>query len=108
MLGDPAAGGQLLEQRLIEPARRAVVDVLDYGLAMTQPRSAQSGLEALCAAVGSFAVEQQCQPLGVRQITSGVLRRKIDEGLRHAVELERSKLIEGGMCEHWSSSPQWK
>ena len=32
VLGDPAAGGQLLEQRLIEPARRAVVDVLDCGL----------------------------------------------------------------------------
>jgi hypothetical protein len=29
MLGDPAAGGQLLEQRFVEPAGRAVVDVLD-------------------------------------------------------------------------------
>jgi hypothetical protein len=31
VVGDPAAGGQLLEQRLVEPTGRAVVDVLDRG-----------------------------------------------------------------------------
>jgi hypothetical protein len=33
---------------------------------------------------------------------------ELDEGLRHAVELERSELVERGVCEHQSSSPQWK
>jgi len=32
VLGDPAAGGEALEQRLVEAALRAVVDVLDAGL----------------------------------------------------------------------------
>jgi hypothetical protein len=36
------------------------------------------------------------------------LRFELDESLRHAVELERSELVEGGVCEHQSSSPQWK
>ena len=56
-LGNPAAGRQLLEQRLVEPTRRSEVDVLDGGLAVTQAGGAQSGLEALGVAAGRFAVE---------------------------------------------------
>jgi hypothetical protein len=74
---------------------------------VTQPGGAQSGLEAPGVATGGFAVEQHGQPFGVRQITCLLLRLQLDEGLRHAVELERSELIESGMCEHQSSSPQW-
>jgi len=33
---------------------------------------------------------------------------KLDEGLRHAVEVERFELVKSRMCEHRSSSPQWK
>jgi hypothetical protein len=29
MLGNPAAGGQLLEQRLVEPSGGTIVDVFD-------------------------------------------------------------------------------
>ena len=85
--------------------RRSEVDVLDCGLAVTQPGGAQSGLEALGVAIGRFAVEQQRQPFGVREITGLLLCLEFDEGLRHAVEFERSELIEGGMDEHQSSSP---
>ncbi len=34
VLDDPAAGGELLEQSFVEPARRTVVDVFDRCLAM--------------------------------------------------------------------------
>jgi hypothetical protein len=108
MFGDPAAGGQLLEQRLVEPTRRAVADVLDRRLAVPQPSGAQSGLEAPGTAIGGLAVEQQRQPFGVREIAGLLLRFELDEGLDHAVEVERSELIKGRMGEHWSSSPQWK
>jgi hypothetical protein len=104
-LGDPAAGRQLLEQCLVEPPRRSEVDVLDGGLAVTQPGGVQSGLEALRVAIGCFAVEQERQPFGVREITALLLRLEFEEGLRHAVELECSELIKGGMDEHRSSSP---
>ena len=36
-----------LEQCFVEPARRAVIDVLDRGLAMTQPRGPQAGPKRL-------------------------------------------------------------
>ena len=108
MLGDPAAGGQLLEQRLIEATRGAVVDIFDCGLAVPQPSGAQSGVEASGVAIGGLTVEQQRQPFGVCKIADLLLRLDLDEGLRHAVELERSQLIKGGMCEHQLSSPQWK
>jgi hypothetical protein len=108
VISDPAAGGQLLEQRLVEPARRAVVDVLGRGLTVTQPGGAQPGLQAPGVAIGSLAVEQQGQPFGVGEIAHVLLRFELDEGLRHAVELERSQLVEGRMGEHRSSSPQWK
>jgi hypothetical protein len=87
---------------------RAVVDVLDRGLAVTQPSGAQSGLEAPSVAVGGLAVEQERQPFAVCETANLLLRLELDEGLRHAVKLERSELIEGGMCEHQTSSPQWK
>lgn len=94
-----------MEQRLVEPTRGSEVDILDGGLAVTQPGDAQAGLEALGVAAGRFAVEQQRQPFGVGEITAFLLRFEFEEGLRHAVELERSELIECGMDEHRSSSP---
>jgi hypothetical protein len=68
VLGDPAAPRQLLEQCFVEPPRRAVIDVLDGGLAVSQ--SSGSGLKAPGVAVANFAIEQQCQPFGVREIAS--------------------------------------
>ena len=41
MFGNPAAGGQLLEQRLVEPSGGTIVDVLDRRLAVAQLRIAQ-------------------------------------------------------------------
>jgi hypothetical protein len=75
---------------------------------VAQPSGTESGLEPPGIAVGGFAVEQQRQPFGVREIFDLLLRRKLDEGLYHAVELECSQLIKCGMCEHQLSSPQWK
>ena len=103
-----AAGGELLEEGFVEPPCRAVVDVLDRRLAVTQLRAAQPALEALGVAVGRLAVEQQRQPLGVIQILGSVLRLQLSEGVGHAVELERSELVDGGVGEHCVSSPQWK
>ena len=53
------------EQCFVESPRRAVIDVLDD---VSQPSRPQSDLEAPGAAVADFAIEQQCQPFGVREI----------------------------------------
>jgi hypothetical protein len=65
VLGNPSGGRELPEQRLVEPPRRSVIDILDGGLAVAQAGGAQAHVEAPCVAVGDFAIEQQRQPLGV-------------------------------------------
>src|SRR5207247_11189466 len=62
MLGNLAAGGQLLEQRLVEPSGVTIVDVLDRRLAVAQLRIAQPALEQLSAAMRRFALAQQRHP----------------------------------------------
>ena len=107
MLVDPVTGGELLEQRLVEPARRSIVDILDRRLAVAEPGSAQSALEALGVARCRLAIEQQRQPLGVPELLGSVLLLQLGEGVRYAVELQGSHLIDRWVCQHrWS--PQWK
>ena len=73
----------------------------------------QVALLTLLAQPGQHAdhaqsVEQQRQPFGVIQILGSVLRLQVDEGVGHAVELQRSQLVDGGMRQHCVYSPQWK
>ena len=109
MLGNPAAGGELLEQRLVEPARRAVVDVLDRRLAVAQLRAAQPALErAWCRDCAASRSSSSASHSAWREIPGSVLRLQLDEGVGHAVELQRSQLVDGGMGQHCVFSPQWK
>ena len=84
----------------VEPPRRTVIDVLDGGLAVPQPSGAQSDLKPPGVAVADFAIEQQCQPFGVREIAGLFLRFELGKGGGHAVEPERSQLVESGMRKH--------
>ena len=106
-LGNPAASRELLEESFVELPLRAVVDVLDRGLAVAQARRAQPDLRAFGRAIGDLAVEQECEPFGVGEIPGGILLLELGEGVGHAVELQRSELVEGGMGEHRCLSPQW-
>jgi hypothetical protein len=42
------------------------------------------------------------------EIGSLPLSLQLDEGVGHAVELERLELVKGGMGEHRLCSPHWK
>ena len=95
MLGDPFAGGELLEQRLVEPSRRPVVDVLDRRLAMAQLGAAQPDLKALGVAIGRLAIEQQRQPFGMCEIDSLVLALQLDEGVGQAAAMSMVRLVCG-------------
>src|SRR6478736_4735420 len=108
MLGNPAAGGQLLEQRLVEPSGGTIVDVLDRRLAVAQLRIAQPAFEPLRAAMRRLAIEQQRQPFGRREIPGSVQRLQFNKGLGHAVEPQGSQLVDGWMGEHWVFSRKWK
>ena len=79
---------------------RAVVDVLDRGLVVAQARRTQADLRAFGRAIVDLAVEQECEPFGMGEILGGILLLELDEGVGHAIELQRSELVEGGMGEH--------
>ena len=59
---DPLAGDELLEQRLIEPARRLHVDVFDDGV-LPEACEAQAADQPFVLALGGFAVDEQRKPL---------------------------------------------
>ena len=68
MLGDPFAGRELLEQRLVEPSWGAVVDILDDRLTVAQLGAAHPDLKASGVAIDRLAIEQQRQPFGMREV----------------------------------------
>src|SRR5204863_8842440 len=59
---DPLAGGQILEQRSVEPTRRLHVDVFDDGV-LSEAGVAQSGQEPLVVALGRLAIDKQREAL---------------------------------------------
>ncbi len=102
---DPIAGGELLEERAVEAARRAIVDVLD-GRMMAQASISQPGLEPPVAPLGHLTVEEEREPFGVAQLDGLRGGLQLGEGACHAGKPELVELVEGGMGQHgWS--PQW-
>ena len=96
---DPVAVGELEEQRAIEPAGSAEVDILDAGL-MAQPRRPGASLEALLASQRHFVVEQEAEPFGMFEVAR--LGRGFErlEALGHAVEAEGMQKIDGRVGQH--------
>ena len=95
---DPAACGEFLEQRAIETARGAVVDILDRSL-MAQPGIAQASEQASVTPIADLLIEQQGEPFGMSQRCGFIGCFDLTEGLGHAVESELMKEIEGWMGE---------
>ena len=95
---DPGTLGEFLEQRAVEAARGAVIDILDGGL-MAQPGIAQAGEQAPVASVAGLLVEQQGEPFGMGQRGGFGGCFELSEGLGHAVESELMQQIECGMNE---------
>jgi hypothetical protein len=62
---DPLAAGELVEQRSIEAAPGAVIDILDDGM-VAQSGIAQPGRKALVATMGVNAGEKMHRRAGVK------------------------------------------
>ena len=93
---DPAAFDKLGKQRAIEPARGAVVDVLDARL-LAQLGVTQPSGESLIVAQRGFAFEQQREPFGVAEICGLAGCFDVDKGFGHALKAERIEAVEGRM-----------
>lgn len=98
MVVDPAVLDKLGEQRAVESARGAVVDILDAGL-LAQLRVAQAGGEPLVMAQRGFTFEQQREPFGLTEAIGLAGCFDVGEGLGHPVEAEGVKAVEGRMGE---------
>lgn len=107
MLCNPATGRQLLRQGFVELSGTAIVDVLNGRSDMAQPSGPEPCLEAPGRTVGSLAINEQGEPFGMAHVAGRVLARQFDEGIGHAVELERLQLVDGWMVQHVSLL-QWK
>ena len=84
---------------------RTPVDILDGG-ALAQLGMAQPGGELPVGALGSLALEQQGEPLGVAEAGGALVVLQLGEGAGHAGEAELDELIDGGMGQQ-DLSPQW-
>jgi hypothetical protein len=100
---DPATLGELLEQRAVEAACDAVVDILDGGL-MAQLCITQAGMQAPVTSVAGLPVEEQSEPFGMAQGGGFTGCFDLAEGLGHAVEAELIEQVEGRMGEQGSVS----
>ena len=70
---------------------------------MTQPGIAQPGAQAAFVAFGGFAIEQQSEPLGVRQRGAGRVGVQLGEGARHSGEAELMQLFVSRMGQQFHS-----
>ena len=105
---DPVALRELAEHVPIELSRRAIVDVLDGGADMAQFRGPHPGLVALGAAVRGLAIDQQAEPFGMTERGGIGLLLEFGECVSHAVELEVTQPLVGGVVEHVRALSQWK
>lgn len=98
MVVDPAALDKLSEQRAVETARGAVVDVLDARL-LAQLGVTQASGEPFVVPQRGFTFEQQRKPFGVTEACGLTGGFDVGEGLGHAVEAEGVEAVEGRMGE---------
>src|SRR5437867_13244450 len=100
---DPAAGGELAQDRLVEFAARGIVDVLDTRLAQAELRLAQRVGEATVLAGEPFGLDQEAEALveGDRGERGILLLREPGGG--EGVEPQGLELLERRFGEHGAS-----
>jgi hypothetical protein len=102
-LTDPVAAGQLQEQRAIQAARRAVIDILDRGQ-VAQPGGLGTTFKAFLLAQRALAPQQNAQPLGMAERPALRVVSNVAEAFGHAVQAELVQQVERWMVEQ-SPSP---
>ena len=96
---DPVATRQLEEQRPVQPARRAVIDVFHCGQ-VAQLGGFGPALKPLLLAQRALSLQQESEPLGVAKADRLRIVGQVVKALGHAVQAEISQQVERGMGEH--------
>ena len=96
MVADPVATGQIEHQPLIQPARRAKVQIFDAGR-LVQVRAPQSKLQgSVCAGTG-FPIDHEAYALHEAQPVAFGLCQLITQRVGHAVEAKLFEFVNNGM-----------
>jgi hypothetical protein len=85
MLTDPLARCKILKQRPVEVALGAIVDVLDDGR-LSELGDLQTSGDATIVAVGRFPIDEQAEPVGVRQLLRLGIVVKFEERVGHSAQ----------------------
>ena len=93
---DPGAAGQGLEQRLVEAAGRAIIDILRRRL-HAQAGEAQPCLQTFAVALELFALDHQRQSRLEVQSAVVPLSAHLFQGTGHADKAEFTQPISGGV-----------
>src|ERR1700739_3786119 len=102
---DPLAGDELLEQHLVEPARRFHIDIPDDTV-LPEACDPQTADQPFVLALGRFAIDEQSKPLLEGQYRDVGLSLLFVERLRHAAKPERDEAAVVWMCQHRLSFSQ--
>jgi hypothetical protein len=96
VIADPLATGQGQQERLVQSARGAVIDVFEAGV-VPELGAFEMGLESAVGPFGDLAVHQEPEPLVEREgVRVGQLLLFLP-GVEHAGELEVSEMFGDGM-----------
>src|SRR5260370_7337759 len=77
---DPLAGGECLEESLVEPGSGAIIDVLDGG-GLTELGGGQAARQAGIVSKGRFPVDEKTEPIGMRHLARLRLVLPLNEGV---------------------------
>ncbi|OWK35365.1 hypothetical protein PSOLE_46950 [Pseudomonas oleovorans subsp. oleovorans] len=98
-VAQPLTTAQLQDQRLIQSARAAVVDVFEAGVVL-EPGLAQAAAQALVIAFGQLAVDQQAEAFFEAQAVDVRGFQLFIQRLEHAVQAQGLQLVQGRMGQH--------
>ena len=98
-LANPVAGGELEEERAVEPALGAEIDIFDLRV-MTQLGGTGARLEPFLLAQCRFLLEKDGKPFTMVKAAGFRLGGEVLEAFGHAVKAEFYQHVEGGMFQH--------
>ena len=96
---DPLAVGEILEERAVEAASGAIVDVLDGG-SLPELGTGQAARKAAIVAGGDLAIDEEPEPIGVWHLDRLGIVLQFDEGIGHGGKAEGAQAVDSGMNEH--------
>ena len=96
-VADQLGGAKVLEERTIETASRAIIDILDGG-GLPELGTGQAAHEAAVVAGGDLAIDEEAEPIGVRHLSRLGIVLQFDEDIGRGCQAEGAQAIADKAC----------